>query len=74
MMILLGQIDKCVLVSLPLCNLADLDLGFRLKFSRACICREFPRKASTSHPRFNFGHRFYSVPMSSRITSSTLLG
>lgn len=43
-MILLGQIDKCVLVSLPLCNLADLDLGFRLKFSRACICREFPGK------------------------------
>lgn len=74
MMILLGQTDKCVLVSLLFCNPVDLDLGVRLKCSRACIFREFPRRVSTSHPRFSFGHSFYSVPMSSRTTCSTLLG
>lgn len=58
MMILLGQIDKYVLVSLPLYNPIDLDLGPRLKCSRAFICREFPRRVSTSHPRFSFGHSF----------------
>lgn len=40
------------------CFSADLDLGVRLKCSRACICREFPRRVCTSHPRFSFGHSF----------------
>lgn len=58
---LLGQTDKYFLVSLPFCNPVGLeqeDLEVRLKCSRACICREFPRGPSTSHPRFSFGAWF----------------
>lgn len=55
-MILLGQADRYVLLSLPFCNPVGLDLGVKLKCSRACICRQFPSRVSTSHPRFSFGH------------------
>lgn len=57
-MILLGQTDKYVLLPLLFCSPVDLDLGVRLKCSRACICREFLRRVSTFHPRFSFGHSF----------------
>lgn len=72
-MVLLGHTDKYVLLSLPFCNPVDLDLGVKLKCSRACICREFPSRVSTSHPRLSFGHSFL-LSASSRITFSTLLG
>lgn len=56
-MILLGQVCFTLLAFLQSCNV-DLDLGVKLKCSRACICREFPSRVSTSHPRFSFGHSF----------------
>lgn len=58
MIMLLGRLTSIFLPSLPLCNPVGLeqeDLVVRLKCSRACIRREFPRGVSTSHPRFSFG-------------------